>query len=214
MKPLSRQAQELANAAVDDPSQQELASLFQALQVVQTVPVSSQPTSPTVPEREVADDQVHQMRAARQAAKTEHVPLQKTSREALFSATQKQGIDRLAVQVVSEKARQKLEEERRIEEERQRQAEAERQRREQEEERRRLVEKINLALSASRGKTFSSNQEARRFYMGLVAGLPDELLRSLTSGGLRWRCNAFGVVHYAPTDCAAPGVQGGVWLLD
>jgi hypothetical protein len=203
----------LATAAADDPSQQALASLVQELQVVQIKPALIQLAPSRIAQRATLDEQVGQMRAARQAAAhAVQAPLQKTFREPLFSDAQKLGINRLSDQVTAEQTRLRLEEERRIQEERRRQEEAERQRREQEEERKRLIEKINLALSASRGRTFSSHQDARRFFMSLVAGLPDELLRSLTSSGLRWRCYAYGCEHSSPDQCADPS-QGGVWLL-
>ncbi|MEQ1907570.1 MAG: zinc ribbon domain-containing protein [Vicinamibacterales bacterium] len=212
-KPLSRQAQELINAASSDPSQHALASLVEELHTVHAIPSSHEFLPPAVLPRQASADEVRQMKAARQAAaRVTQAPTHRPPADSLFTDDQRQGIGRLADQVTAEQARLKLEEERRRQEVRRQQEEAERKRREQEEERQSLVDKINQALSASRGKTFASHQEARRYFMSVVAGLPDELVRSLTSGGIRWRCNAYGNEHSSPAGCAAPA-QGGVWLL-
>jgi hypothetical protein len=62
------------------------------------------------------------------------------------------------------------------------------------------------------GKTFSSHQDARRFFMNLIAGLPEEVARKITDRGMSWRCNAYNSVHNSPGECADPSA-GGVWLL-
>lgn len=212
-KPLSRRAQELVSTASSDPSQQALALLIQELRTVHGTTPPSDPMPSAVLPRQASADEVRQLKAARQAAvQLPYAPAHKPSASPLFTDDQRQGISRLADHVTAEQARLKLEEERRLQEEKRQQEEAERRRREQAEERQRLVDKINQALSTSRGKTFASHQEARRYFMSIVAGLPDELVRSLTSGGIRWRCHAYGNEHSSPAACADPA-QGGVWLL-
>ncbi|CAN1557325.1 hypothetical protein MCEGE10_02458 [Flavobacteriaceae bacterium] len=59
-------------------------------------------------------------------------------------------------------------------------------------------------LEDTRSKTFSSNQEARKFFGALKILLP-------TFIQIGWRCNAYGCVHNNPQDCADPA-KGGTWL--
>ena len=177
-KPLSRQAEALVSTASSDPSQLALASLVRELRTADALPCPHGPVAALASSRQV--DDARQLKAARQAvAQITHAPTYRPSFGPLFSDDQRQGISRLADQVAAEQARLRLEEQRRLQEEIRQQEEAERKRREQEEDRQRLLDKINKALSASRGKTFASHQEARRYFMSVVAGLPEELVLSL-----------------------------------
>jgi hypothetical protein len=59
-------------------------------------------------------------------------------------------------------------------------------------------------LEDLRNKTFSNNQEARKFFGALKILLP-------TFIQIGWRCNAYGCIHNNPQDCADPA-KGGTWL--
>jgi hypothetical protein len=62
-------------------------------------------------------------------------------------------------------------------------------------------------LEDTRSKTFSSNQEARKFFGALKILLPTVIQKG-------WRCNAYNCVHEGgPQECAAPA-SGGTWLYE
>ena len=206
--PLSSQAHQLALAALEDPEQRELATLLEELHELQfegkaASNVSMVSAAPAV----VVDDQIARMRLARAALSAHSAPQYvKVQPKSLFSDQQKEHINQLGDQIIQEEERQRLEKERL-------RLEAERKRQEQEERRRKVQEQVNQALSRLAGKTFSSSQEARRFFMAMVSALPEEATHALNSSGrLRWRCHAYSCEHDSPAGCSAPS-QGGIWLI-
>lgn len=208
--PLSPQAHEMARALASDPAQQQLTALLQEMHAAESDVQAIAEVSAT---QEGPDEQVVKMKLARAAQTVREAPgLQRATSRSLFSAEQRKQISLLDRQVVQEQERRRHEEERRkLEEERIRQ-EAERQRLEKQARLAVLQEKVNLELRKLQGKRFSSSQEARRFFMSLLSGLPGEIARSMTTGALGWRCNAYDCTHDSPADCADPS-RGGVWLI-
>lgn len=172
--PLSHQAVESNSAAASDPALAPLVSLLEELaatgaeeQVRSDQQVGGGPPSTT------HDDQIAKMQAVRQAAAA-HGPARPAQRPTLFSADQKGHIEQLAVAVGEERARLEREEERRrLEAEQRRLAEAERQRK--------LNARINEEMAKLSRRSFSSQQEARRYFMGLLASLPEEIAQRLAS---------------------------------
>ena len=66
-------------------------------------------------------------------------------------------------------------------------------------------------LEDTRSKTFSNNQEARRFFGALKILLPTVIQKRIPIG---WRCNAYDCVHDGgPQECADPSL-GGTWLYE
>lgn len=66
-------------------------------------------------------------------------------------------------------------------------------------------------LEDTRSKTFSSNQEARKFFGALKILLPTVIQKRIPIG---WRCNAYDCVHDGgPQECADPS-SGGTWLYE
>jgi len=63
-------------------------------------------------------------------------------------------------------------------------------------------------LEETRSKTFSSNQEARKFFGALKMVLATTVQKQIKAG---WKCNAYNAVHNAPQECADPAA-GGIWL--
>lgn len=203
--PLSHQAVESTSAAASDPALAPLVSLLEELattgaeeQVRSNQQIGGGRPSTT------HDDQIARMQAVRQAAAS-HGAARPAQRPTLFSADQRGHIEKLAVAVGEERARLEREEERRrLEAEQRRLAEVERQRK--------LEARINEEMAKLSRTSFSSQQEARRYFMGLLASLPEEIVQRLASRGLMWRCHAYNCTHTSPADCADPS-QGGVWLL-
>lgn len=240
--PLSYQAKAMVLAAADDPALLELAALFEGLAdagkpSATIVPISSEHVVEATPKHSqainFASEEALRLKAYResqQKSKQEHPRVQPPQPKSLFSSDQKERISQLDNEVFEEEERRRIEEERRQEEERRRLEEIERIRREeeerkrQEEERRRqeeerkreherrLQQQLSDAMSKFSGKTFSSNQEARRFFMSIIAGLPEEIAKKITNHGMGWRCNAYGAVHDSPSGCADPS-RGGVWMI-
>ena len=240
--PLSYQAKAMVLASADDPAFLELAALFEGLAdaaetVDSIVPDSFEPIIEAAPKQSqsinFAAEEALRLKAYRESqkqSKQEHVCVQPSQPKSLFSNEQKDRISQLDNEVFQEEERRRIEEERRQEEERRRLEEIERKRLEeeernrleedrcrQEEERkreheRRLQQQLSDAMSKFSGKTFSSNQEARRFFMSIIAGLPEEIAKKITNHGMRWRCNAYGAVHDSPSGCADPS-RGGVWMI-
>lgn len=233
--PLSHQAKAMVIATADDPAFLEIAALFEGLAdigitddssvpeyfgpVIESVPKPVQPVN--FASEEALRLKVY--RESQQKSKQEHPRVQPSQPKSLFSSDQKERISQLDGEVFQEEERRRIEEERRQEEERLRLEEIERRRREEEERKRleeerkrvheqRLQQQLNDALNKFRGKTFSSNQEARRFFMSIIAGLPEELAKKITNRGMGWRCNAYDCVHDSPENCADPS-RGGVWLV-
>ncbi len=217
--PLSIQAKEIAHETANDPAFQEMVSLFEQLSNTgDSSQVSANDSSHIaidhVSDKTVQDDRALQLKSYRESLHkpaVEHKP--KSAPKAFFSSEQKERISHLNEEVVQEEERRRIEEERRKQEEERKRREAEERRRQEEEERQRLLqEQLNDAMCKFRGKTFSSNQEARRFFMNIIAGLPEEVAKKITNRGLGWRCNAYDCVHDLPSDCADPS-RGGVWLI-
>ena len=149
-----------------------------------------------------ADDQVAKMRAMRSTIAEPSPPAYSAQqRKSIFSDVQKRQVKDLQKQVDQERARQALEREL-----------AARRAREEQQRRQALIDRLRAEFSRHSGKTFASNQEARRFFMSLLTGLPDDLVTPLLQRGMQWRCNAYDCVHSAPHECADPS-QGGVWLI-
>jgi hypothetical protein len=66
-------------------------------------------------------------------------------------------------------------------------------------------------LEESRSKTFSSNQEARKYFGALKILLPKVVQTRVPKG---WTCNAYGCFHPGgPQECADPSL-GGTWSYD
>lgn len=66
-------------------------------------------------------------------------------------------------------------------------------------------------LEDIRNKTFSSNQEARKFSGSLKILLPKIIIKRKPIG---WKCNFVGVLHSdGPQSCGDPS-QGGTWIYD
>ena len=213
--PLSSKAHELANAAASDPERQQLVSLLAKLHAAHTGvdKLATQVNVDTQFTQNVEDDAVHKMkliRAALLASKT--TQYQRATSKAIFSDEQKQHISLLEAQVVEERERIRLEDERRMQEQERIRQNAEQQRLEESKLLHEMQAQINREMSKFQGKTFSSNQEARRFFMNLVSGLPEEATRGITTTGLVWRCNAYDCEHPSPAECADPS-RGGVWLI-
>jgi hypothetical protein len=208
----------MVQETVGDPLSREMASLFEQLD---SLPIPESESSPIktdlVNGRNDHDDQVLRLKEYRDSQPnfaTQHKP--KSVPKVLFSNEQKERVGRLNEEVAQEEQRRKevaQEEQRRkiIEEERKRR-EAEEQRRQEEERQRKLQEQFNNAMRKLSGMTFSSNQEARRFYMNIIASLPEEVARKITDRVMGWRCNYADCVHASPGDCGDPS-QGGVWLI-
>jgi hypothetical protein len=63
-------------------------------------------------------------------------------------------------------------------------------------------------LEDTRNKTFSSNQEARKYFGALKILLPKVVQRKIPTG---WTCNAYSCTHTGgPQECADPS-KGGTW---
>jgi hypothetical protein len=202
--PLSAVAQGMARAAAEDPTQQQLAALLLDLQ-------RTRAAAPPAPR--TTDDSVRRMKAMRAAISASQAPaLAKVPLRALFSEGQKKQINLLGDDILREGERMRLEEERRRQQEEWQRQEAERQRLAEAERREAQTQEINRRLSALQARTFESQQDARRYFMSILAGLPEELTRSMVTGGLVWRCNAYNCEHASPGDCGDPS-RGGVWLL-
>ena len=66
-------------------------------------------------------------------------------------------------------------------------------------------------LEDTRRKTFSSNQEARKFFGALKILLPQVVQKRIPKG---WTCNAYNCTHpEGPHECADPS-QGGTWTYE
>jgi len=207
-RPLSRQAQDSVRRVATDPTQLELAALLTELHASEPVAEALSNAGMDAPKMvQVADDQIRKMKMARAALSTFRTSSDgRTAPRALFSDKQRIRISLLGEQVALEEKRQRREQKRLLEE-------AQRRRKEEEERRHKVQNQINQSLSRLANKTFASNQDARRFFMSLLAGLPEEVGRSVAlEGRLRWRCNAYSCEHDSPAECAAPS-HGGVWLF-
>lgn len=212
--PLSIQAKEMVQETAKDPLFQEMASLIEQLG---SSPITESESAPIkadlVTIQKDHDDQVLRLKEYRESLSNpamQHKP--KPVPKALFSNDQKERISQLNEEVAQEEERRKIEEERRRQEEERKRREAEERRRQEEERQRKLQEQFNDVMRKHSGKTFSSSQEARRFFMNIIAGLPEEFVRKMTDRGMGWRCNFATCVHDSPGDCADPS-QGGVWLI-
>jgi hypothetical protein len=208
--PLSLQANEMVQKTAQDPAFKKIALLFEQLTTTDDLAFSPEIKSKNISTAPATvtpwqNDQVMQLKTYREASQKSATSHKKSTAKAIFSSGQKQSISRLGEEVAQEEERRRIEEERRRQEE-------ERKRREAEERQRRLQEQINKAMRKLSGKTFSSNQEARRFFMNMIAGLPEEVAKKIIDRGMKWRCNAYDCVHNSPSECADPS-RGGIWLI-
>lgn len=210
--PLSIQAKEMVLEAAQDPEFKETALLFEQVlsddaSSVDCETNSESSVAETADIKQLQDDQVLRLKSYRDSVhnqnQSEHP--KKLASKALFSNDQRVCINQLNEEVAQE------EEERHQEEERRR-MEAEEKRRLEEERRRQAKKRFNEAMRTLRGKTFSSNQEARRFFMNMIAGLPEEFSLKIADNGLQWQCNCCDVIHSSPSECGDPSL-GGVWLI-
>jgi hypothetical protein len=189
--------------AVRDPGLQVLAALYADLRL--SIPEAAAATSSLASDTAAAkpeDEQLAMMRLLRAslAESTQlRVPLQ--AKHKLLNHVQQANVARLQDDVSAEMDRR----ERIRQEEARRQQEAQRRRQE-------LIQRARDELARHSGRTFNDNQEARRFFMSLIAALPEELSDELMQRGMGWRCNAYNCVHDAPHQCADPS-QGGVWII-
>lgn len=227
--PLSAQAKEMLRKTTADPAFKDMSSFFK--EFVNIGASSAKPendpaniTSAPYPNTSIQDDHALRLKSYREASNklvAEYIP--KPAPKALFSGEQKARINRLNEEVFQEEERCRIEEERRRQEEERKRRKAEEQRRKEkerrkqetkrkQEEERRLQEHFNEAMRRFNGKTFSSSQKARRFFMAMIAGLPEEVSKKITNRGLGWRCNAYDCVHNSPSECSDPS-RGGVWLI-
>lgn len=212
--PLSIQAKEMVQETAKDPLFQEMASLIEQLDLSPNTESESAPNETVlVANKKDHDDQVLRLKEYRESQSkpaTQHKP--KSVPKALFSNDQKERISQLHEEVAQEEERLKIEAERLRQEEERKRREAEERRKQEEERQRKLQEQFNDVMRKLSGKTFSSHQEARRFFMSIIAGLPEDIVRKMTDRGMGWRCNFATCVHDSPGDCADPS-QGGVWLI-
>ncbi len=220
--PLSNQAHKMMANNAEDQNFKEIAILFEKLtDHGDFFPDRSNATSDNLTETNPAsipyDDQVLKIKEYREKCNKPgiHEKEQLTSK-VIFSNEQKSRISLLNEEVLKEEEKRRVEEERRKKEEERLRKEAEERRRKEEakrrEEERKLQAQLSAALNKFSGKTFSSNQEARKFFMSIIAGLSDDVAKKITSRGMGWRCNAYSAVHDSPGDCADPS-RGGVWLI-
>jgi len=64
-------------------------------------------------------------------------------------------------------------------------------------------------IEEAKGKVFSDNQAARKFFGALKILLPQVIQKRTMEG---WKCNAYGCIHAGgPQECADPSA-GGIWL--
>ena len=227
--PLSIQAKEMVKETADDPVIKEIASLFEQISNVSEPPVlpeteSEQNASESETKSAPQNDEALKLKAYRDSSqKPADAPKTKSVRKSLFSSDQKQSINQLAEEVAQEEERRRIEEERRIQEEERQRREAEERRRleeerlRQEEERRReherrIREQLSEAMRKIGSMRFSNGQDARRYFMNIMASLPREIADRIRNRGMVWRCNAYDTNHDSPGDCADPS-QGGVWLI-
>lgn len=207
--PLSIQAKEMVQETAKDQLFQEMASLIEQLDLS---PIS-EIESALVANKKNHDDQVLRLKEYRELqskSATQHK--HKSVPKALFSNEQRDQISRLNEEVAQEEECRKIEEELRRQEEERKRREAEERRKQEEERQRKLQEQLNDVMRKFSGKTFSSSQEARRFFMNIIAGLPEDIVRKMTDRGMGWRCNFADCVHDSPSECGDPS-QGGVWLI-
>lgn len=221
--PLSLQAKEMVRETAKDPAFQEMVSLFAQFSTAGELSVhhaiEPECTAPVAEAKSPRhDEQALQLKAYRESSpKSSPGPKTGQGSRVLFSNDQKERISRLTKEVAQEEERRRIEEERRRQEEERKRREAEERRRREEtlrqEKARKLREQLNETMHKFSGKTFSSSQEARRFFMNIIAGLSEEVAKNIiNSGRLGWRCNAYDCVHDSPAQCADPS-RGGVWLI-
>jgi hypothetical protein len=232
----------MVESIAKDPDCQEIAALFahipdahtqlaSASLYVGSTELSIKIEEPVVP----ISDEMARMKIYRESLQKHIVstPPQSKSHSqpiCLFTSHQKEQIKHLKSEVDIEERKRweeaeriRLEEERRRQEEERRRLEAEQRRIEAENRKReevaqrqreeqRLMKEINDIMNKFRNKRFASSQEARRFYMSIISGLSDEMIRRIGNRGFGWKCNAYDCIHDSPNECADPS-QGGVWLI-
>ena len=187
--PLSIQAKAMAYENAKDPAFQEVVSLFREAfaenSSAVTHEVDMSPLERELTKRNKQEEHESQLLKAYRDSVDQVSTHQKTItvRKGIFSKEQICSINHLNEAIAKE-------------EERLRQAK----------------EQLEKAMRSLSGKTFTTNQDARRYFMSLVAGLPEDIAQTIINNGLRWRCNAYDCTHNLPSECAAPE-RGGVWLI-
>lgn len=210
--PLSLEANNMQKEGVQSPDDVDICSLFSNLNQLGDRQFkdfrSSKNSTDQIPE--VVDNHALQLKAYRNNSLSENQVSQiSRSVEPLFSKEKKQNISQLNEKISKEIERQ------RVEEEKVRKAAEEKRRREEKErlaEKKRLQDELNGALQKMGNKKFSSNQEARKYFMNIIASVKKDLAEEFINNNIRWRCNAYNNIHQSPNDCADPS-KGGVWIL-
>jgi hypothetical protein len=212
--PLTEQARETTTHFLDDPLFHGLVACLtdhgfkDTTENVASLQVDLAPLQPE------AHQQYLQLKAYREALPALRSTPSRPVRRNLFpndEAPAGAGLDHLIVQ--EQERLQRIEEERKRQEEERKRQEEERKRQE-EERKRQLAQQISQIMTKFSNRTFPTQQEARRFFMGMLASLPKELageLEKYQSAG--WRCNAYGVVHSGGPDRCADPSRGGTWVL-
>ena len=219
--PLTEQARETTTQFLGDPLFHGLVACLADHGFKDTAQNATNLQVDLAPHRPEAHQQYLQLKAYREALPALCSTPSRPVRRSLFPKDEAPigaGLDHLIVQ--EQERLQKIEEERKRQEEERKRQEEERKRQEeerkrQEEERKRqLAQQISQIMDKFSNRRFSTQQAARRFFMGMLASLPKELageLEKYQSAG--WRCNAYGVVHPGgPGHCADPS-RGGTWIF-
>lgn len=178
--PLTPMAKKMVKDMKNDPAEQDLVNLLESYIPEET--------------KEVSSEKGELLKMKAYTEKMNKKTRKKKTFTPLFSERQKESIKEMD-KITDEEIKRQEEEKRRREEERKR----------QEEERRRRAEekrkKLEALLDQMKNKTFSTNQEARRYYSSHRPKNP--------SG---WICNYSGMKHDRPEDCEDPA-QGGHWVI-
>lgn len=200
--PLSNQAKDAMQETTGSEIFQEMSALVEEIVSIPNVVNVTEPAKGKQTTNTKEYDDYLKLKAYRESLdKPSLKQNDKKQEKPFFSQSHKDQINKLYLEV--------KEEEERLERARQ---DEQRKRKEAEEKKRQLLEELNKVMKKFENKTFSTQQEARRFYMSILAQFPAEVVadKGLSIG---WRCNAYGVLHLGPTDCGGPGA-GGVWVFE
>jgi len=178
--PLTATAQKMLEDLKNDPEEQELLHLLESYFPEE--------------EKEVSSEKEELLKMKTYIEKVDKKVTKKKTFTPLFSKKQKESIKEID-KIADEEIKRQEEEKRRQEEERRRKEE---ERKRREEENRRNVQAL---LEQMKSRTFSTNQDARRYYSSHRPKNPRG-----------WQCNFSGMIHNCPEECADPW-QGGHWLI-